>query len=207
MKIGITGGTGFVGRAFVERYFREHDLTILTMKGEQPRRFGDEKYVCSDFSAEDIVRKFSGCDAVVHLAFARPPIGRPDSAENYYESISISDNVFSASKALDITNIVVMSSRSVYNASMPMPLKEDFTSPYSVYGEAKLEVEKLGASYNERGMKIKFLRSAQVMGIGERRNLMTVYLERSLKKETLNVYGEGASTKTYIYVKDAARAR
>ena len=206
MKIGVTGGTGFIGKVFVSSVCGEHDLTVLTLEGESPVRFGSEEYVTSDFSREDMVQKFAGCDAIVHLAFARPAASGADSVGNYFESIAISENVFGAASDLGIKNVVTLSSRSVYSASMEMPLTEERAEPYSVYGAAKLTVEKIGGICNARGMKIKFLRCAQVMGVGERKNLMTVYFEKARGKETLPVYGEGASTKTYIYVKDVARA-
>ncbi|MBQ7715142.1 MAG: NAD(P)-dependent oxidoreductase [Clostridia bacterium] len=206
MKIGITGGTGFIGRCFVSENCGTHDLTILTLEGETPLHYGNERYIPSDFSKESIKKAFGDCDAIVHLAFARPPEGRKEALSDYSDSISLSERVFKAAEEEGIKNVVVMSSRSVYNSSMKMPLTEDDTAPYSIYGAAKLEVEKLGDPYNRRGMNIKFLRSAQVMGVGERRNLMTVYLESSVRKEPLKVYGEGISTKTYIYVKDVSKA-
>ncbi len=206
MKIGLTGGTGFIGKYFVSEYGDSHDLTVLTLEGDPASPAGDPRYISSDFSVKDIENKFASCDAIVHLAFARPPVGGEDSMSRYADSISVSENVFTAAKNLGIANVVVMSSRSVYNASMKMPLAEDRVGPYSVYGEAKLAVEKIGEKFNGDGMRIKFLRSAQVMGAGERKNLMTVYLERSVNKEPLYVYGKGISTKTYIYVKDVSRA-
>ncbi len=206
MKIGVTGGTGFIGRSFVSRYCTEHDLTILTLENEKVTPFGNEQYISSDFSEESIMENFKGCDAIVHLAFARPAIGKQETFSDYFDSISLSEKVFSAAKKLAVTNVVVMSSRSVYNSRMKMPLSEERVDPYSLYGAAKAAVENIGEIYNRCGMKIKFLRSAQVMGVGERKNLMTVYLEKAMNKEPLTVYGEGVSTKTYIYVKDIARA-
>ena len=103
--------------------------------------------------------------------------------------------------------MVLISTRLVYSDDLPSPIKEEFTKPYSYYGISKLMSENIANIYNKRfGMKIKSLRMAQIIGIGERKNLMTIYLERSLAGEKLSVYGKGISSKAYVYVKDAARA-
>ncbi len=207
MIICVTGGTGFIGRYFISKYSNEHKLIVLTTRKYSIERIGNEDYVYTDYSVDSLINIFKNCDAIVHMASIRPTKEYEKSALSYFENVTVSENIFKAAKMLEISNIAVLSSRSVYNSSMPMPLKEEYTAPYSLYGASKMMIENIGGIYNrEYGMKIKFLRLAQVMGIGERRNLMTVFLENSIKHQTLSVYGEGISEKTYVYVKDVSAA-
>ena len=65
-----------------------------------------------------------------------------------------------------------------------MPFCEDGkTAPLSYYGAAKLVIENIAHLYNVRKkMKIKSLRLAQVLGVGERPGYMpTIFLEKCLK--------------------------
>ena len=211
MKIGITGATGFLGKNLLKEYAHEHSFIVTSTR--DPKNIEglcihtNIKYVKCDYETESLVQCFNGCDAVIHMAAKRPDNNSESSFTNYYDNIRMSENVFEAARILGLKNVVLISTRLVYSDDLPSPIKEEFTKPYSYYGISKLMSENIANIYNKRfGMKIKSLRMAQIIGIGERKNLMTIYLERSLAGEKLSVYGKGISSKAYVYVKDAARA-
>jgi len=64
VKILITGGTGLIGRAFIQRF--EHDYTILTRRPESAaRQMGDQHRYIARLSGLDNLNEF---DAVINLA-------------------------------------------------------------------------------------------------------------------------------------------
>ena len=141
MVIGVTGGTGFIGRYFLSSYANKHKIVVLTTKKGNIERIGGEEYRYTDYSIDSLKEILTGCDAVVHMAGKRSSADAERSAVNYFDNVTVSENVFQASRLLGIKNLVVLSSMSVYNPSMAMPLKEEFTSPYSLYGVSKMTVE------------------------------------------------------------------
>lgn len=207
MNIAITGATGFIGRHYLEECGNQHSITVLTTQNNEIKNVADERYIYCDYTIESIKQCIAGCDAIIHMAGVRSPVGKSDNISYYFDNMRISENLFVAAMESGINNIVVLSSISVYSSILQRPFIEEITQPFSLYGASKLAVENIAAVYNRKyGLKIKSLRLAQVMGTGERRNLMTIYLENSLAHKTLDVFGTGSSIKTYIYVKDVVQA-
>ena len=207
MKIGITGGTGFIGQYLLPELAPEHTLTVITSrKGtEGLYQHPNLSYLTAPYDREGFRRAFEACEAVVHLGAKRSTPEREKSITSYFENMESTEALFAACAELDIRNVVSISSVAVYDAGLPSPCPEtQAPSPRSNYGVAKLAIEGMARLYNRRcGMRIKSLRVAQVLGLGERGGYMpAVFLERCLRQEKLSVYGLGAGGKEYIYVKE-----
>lgn len=211
MKIGITGGTGFIGQYLLRALAPEHMLTVITSREEAAGLYQHPNlsYLTAPYDQEGFRRAFDGCEAVVHLGAKRSDPEREKSIVSYFGTIQSAEALFAACAELGIRNVVSISSVAVYDAGLPSPCAEtQVPLPLSNYGVAKLAIEGVASLYNRRcAMHIKSLRVAQVLGLGERGGYMpAVFLERCLRKERLSVYGRGASGKEYIYVKDVVRA-
>lgn len=211
MKIGITGGTGFIGQYLLPELAPEHTLTVITSrKGtEGLYQHPNLSYLTAPYDREGFRRAFEACEAVVHLGAKRSTPEREKSITSYFENLETTEALFAACAELDIRNVVSISSVAVYDAGLPSPCPEtQAPSPRSNYGVAKLAIEGMARLYNRRcGMRIKSLRVAQVLGLGERGGYMpAVFLERCLRQEKLSVYGRGTGGNEYIYVKDVVRA-
>lgn len=210
MKIGITGGTGFIGQYLLKECVNEHEFRVAYSGKSERRLFEHENiaYFVSDYSQESFEKIFKGCDAIVHLGAKRPSKENEESILSYTENIVTAEHLFKAAVNQNITNIINVSSRSVYSSDLHLPFTEDVTKPYNNYGVIKLAVENMANIYNNKyNMRIKSLRLAQVLGLNEKPGLIsTVFFERCVRKETLYVYGKGVSAKEYIYVKDVVNA-
>lgn len=210
MKIGLTGGTGFIGQHLLKDYADRHTFVAATSR-ENTGGFYQHpniQYVFSNYSITSFCAAFAECDCIVHLGAAKSSAGAEKKIENFYCNISACENIFYAAHSLGIKNVINISSRCVYEPSLPKPFKEELTAPLNRYGAAKLCTENIAAIFNRScGMKIKSLRLAQVLGSGMRSgDLLSVYLERSLKGKPLEVFGRGESAKEYIYIKDVTAA-
>lgn len=210
MKIGLTGGTGFIGQHFLKDYADRHTFVAATSR-ENTGGFYQHpniRYVISDYSIDSYRSMFMGCDCIVHLGAKRYSAENEKCFAHYIENITASECLFEAACLLGIHNVVNISTTSVYNPNQKQPYTEEQTHPFNRYGISKLCVEELAGLFNrKKGMHIKSLRLAQVIGLGERSGyLLAVYLERCLKGKTLEVFGRGESAKEYIYIKDVTAA-
>ncbi len=210
MKIGITGGTGFIGRYFLQALSPMDEAVVLTSRSVFSDLINKPNitYICGGYCREDFYRAFSDCDCIVHLGAKRSSPENEKSLAPYLENIQAADDLFKAAQELGIGNIVSISSTAVYSQENAVPFQESANPiPLSFYGVSKRSVEELAAHYNRRyGMCIKSLRAAQVLGLGERPNYMpAIFLQKCLAGQKLSVYGTGTAGKEYIYVKDIVR--
>ena len=209
MKIGITGGTGFIGQCLIKNWSEKHQFKVLCIEDEFDSFYSSSnvEYYHSEFSVEEMQGFFLGCDGIVNLGGVLSTPDRETGLLRYDVNIEIAEKVFKAAERLGIKNVVNISSRTVYDHSINGPYKEnDVPHPFNLYSVAKLAVENISAIYNRQfGMRIKNLRFAQVFGPGGRNGyMMEVFKNNALRKETLKVIGNQG--KELLYVKDAARA-
>lgn len=211
MKIGLTGGTGFIGQYVLKENANEHEFVVVTSRDTKDSLFvhPNVKYVTAAYNQSEFEKAFEGCDAVVHLGAKRSSKEAEESILNYAENLRVSEDLFKACVNLNIKNIVNISSYAVYDTTLPLPFEESLAvAPLSNYGVMKHTIEGLAHLYNRKyAMNIKSLRLAQVMGVGERGGYMlSIFLERSLNQQALNVYGKGVAGREYVYVKDVSKA-
>lgn len=215
MHLAVTGGTGFIGQWLLRLYGAEHHFVVPCLKSEleDPLRSGGWirtpliQYIACDYTAQGLAGVMAGAEAVLHLAAGRPLPGESRLAD-FLPNIALGEQVFLGALDAGITNIVNISSRSVYGAA-PAPWKEsDLPRPRGGYAIAKYAVELLADELCQtRGARIKSLRLAQVMGRGERSGyLIATLLSRAAQGLPLQVYGTGAGHREYLYIKDVCRA-
>ncbi len=211
MKIGLTGGTGFIGQYVLKENANEYEFVVVTSRDTTDGLFvhSNVKYVTAAYNQNEFEKAFEGCDAVVHLGAKRSSKEGEESVLNYTDNLRVSEDLFKACNNLNIKNIINISSYAVYDTTLPLPFEESLSvAPLSNYGVMKHTIEGLAHLYNRKyAMNIKSLRLAQVMGVGERGGYMlSIFLERCLAGQVLNVYGKGIAGREYVYVKDVSKA-
>lgn len=197
MKIAVVGGNGFIGKEFI-RYASE--------RGHQTMVIGSSVDAFSDSGGRQISELLSESDAVVFLAAKRPTADF--SLEEYYYNIRLAGSYFEHICKSGVKNVVIASSISVYS-SLEFPWKEkEWDCPLSLYGASKQAIDGLAIYYsNLHGMKIKSLRLAQVIGMGERKGfLLNTLIDNAIMGRKQTVYGAGTGRRQYIYVKDVCDA-
>ncbi len=211
MKIGVTGGTGFIGQYLLKEYSIENEFVVITSREccENLYINSNIKYITGNYNQEEFEKDFADCDAVVHLGARRSSKESEESILNYLENLRVSEELFKACLKLQIKNVVNISSTAVYDTTLPIPFNEKMAvAPLSNYGAMKHTIESVAHLFNRKyDMHIKSLRLAQVMGVGERGGYMlAIFQQRCLNQELLNVYGKGIAGREYVYVKDVASA-
>lgn len=213
LKLLITGGSGFIGKHLCNIFGKEYDLHIVGTKKDVNKvetfKYIEFPYYVTDYSVEslkDIFEKIKP-DAVVHLAAHRPE-GINEGIVTYLENLRISANLFEACLNNNVSNIVNTSSRLIYSQDNPQPWKEDSQiTPKGYYALSKYWVEQTAEYFNNKGLQIKTLRLAQVIGYGEREGyLLQIYAENAKKGLPLTVFGECKGKRHYVYVNDVVAA-
>lgn len=209
MRIGLTGGTGFIGQWLIRLYASKYEFVVLT-SGNHSSEYFVHKNVCykkGEYSPDSMREIFRGCDCLVHLGAGLSTKERETGFLNYQDNIASSENLFEAARSLGIRNVVNISSRTVYDHGRPGPYREDMVPlPMNYYAAAKLSVEHIASLYNRRfDMKIKTLRLAQIFGPGGRGGyMMEIFRQKSEAGEQITVLDNQG--KELLYVKDAAKA-
>ncbi len=158
MRVLVTGGTGLIGRAAVERLLQHGwDVRVIDI-GQGTRLDGADYVECNILNYDDVLRATRGCDAVVHMAALRMPSLAPGH-ELFQINVQGTFNIFEAAAAVGIRRIVQASSINALGSTYSLPdIKVDYfpideahptftTDPYSF---SKQTDEAIGAYYWRR---------------------------------------------------------
>jgi UDP-glucose 4-epimerase len=229
-KIVVTGGCGFIGRAFIQTSLATgadsirvlDNLSVGTREelGEvagdvevtDRRDWGDRlALVEGDIRDAEVVRSaLEGADAVVHLAAntgVEPSVKDPvfDCDVNVRGTL----NVLEACRIQGVRRMVFASSGAPLGVQVP-PLHENLAPrPVSPYGASKLAGEGYCSAYFQTfGIETVALRFGNVYGpgSGHKSSVVAKFIKHALSGETLEIYGDGGQTRDFIYIADLIRA-
>ena len=197
-KIGLVGGSGYIGKCFQSMYANESELVDVSRKNA----------AISEYSAEQLEKALIGCDSVVIFAAKKVSPNENQTLMLYEDNVKIVENTLIACMSLGIKSIVYLSSRCVYSNLQKSPVSENGEiAPINYYGLSKYSGELLCKYYNRNfGANIKVLRISQVIGNDKNGYLISKYIENAAKGNPLPVFGNSVGRRDYIYVKDACRA-
>lgn len=215
MRVGVTGGTGFIGQYLLRDYGENYDFIVpVRDKSKIVKNRTGVRFVESDYTVDSLKNVLQDCDAVIHLAAKGMPKNRnPLKMEDYLPNIIASASIFEACREIGITNIINASSKAVWGGQVETVLlyENDVPRPGDEYGVSKLCGEVLAEFYSDRyGMKIKNYRMSEICGLDLCRGMMnpfwSVLLNASVNRKPIPIYGQGIGGRDLIYVKDVTRA-
>lgn len=229
----VTGGAGYIGSQIV-RDLAKNGLKIIVIDnlelGHKNSLSGcDAKFFQSDFSDAEALKKiFSSfpVEAVVHLA-AYSEVGESaKNPEKYFKNnVENSKKLLEAMKEAGVKKFIFSSSASVYGEAEKMPIKESApTKPINIYGQTKLEFEKILANeHRKKNLDFIALRYFNAAGaeldgsMGEDHNPESHLIPRLFKtiidkSQKMEIFGndyptpDGTCIRDYIHIKDIASA-
>lgn len=219
MRVLVLGGSGFLGSHIVDKFLAEkHDVAVYDLYPERFRRSpAGITFHTGDFGNVGALDELiaTGFDAVIHCVSTTTPKSSNESPE-----FDIQSNVIGTLYLLDICvkhkvgKLVFMSSGgTVYGDIGDLQVVDEShaVKPMCSYGVSKLTIEHYLEVYRHlRGLDYVALRLSNPFG--ERQSplralgALTVFLHRTLKNQSVEVWGDGAVTRDFIYVGDVANA-
>lgn len=216
----VLGGAGFIGSHLAEALARDgHSVRIFDRphvdRLPQLRSAARFEIFSGDFlDPRSLMPALRGAEVVYHLVSTTLPKSSNDNPMYDVESNVLGTlRLLEAARAADVRKIVFVSSGgTVYGVPASLPVKESHpTEPISSYGIHKLMVEKyLALARRLHGLEYCIVRPANLYGPRQRLDIaqgaIAVFLDRALRDEPIEMWGDGSVVRDYVYVDDAVDA-
>lgn len=220
VKCLVLGGGGFIGSHLAESLAQAgHHVKVFDRPQGRALQLLEGRKHCEIFTGDfldprDLGRALPATDVVFHLISTTVPKNSNDDQASDVES-----NIVGTLRLLDlcrshkVRRIVFPSSGgTVYGVPRSIPIDETHpTDPISSYGIHKLTIEKyLHLNRVLHGLDYRVLRIANAYGERQRtdtaQGAVSVFLERVLRGEAIQIWGDGSVVRDYIYVGDIVQA-
>lgn len=218
MKILVTGGAGFIGSHIVDLLVARGDQVVTIdnlSSGKKEQVHPAAKLIKIDITDPGLIHVFEQekPEAVIHQAaqiHVNTSVEDPvlDANTNIIGTI----NLLEACRKTGVKKVVYASSAAVYGNPEYLPIDEKHpVAPLSGYGISKHTVEHYLEVYSRLyGLKYTALRYANVYGLRQdprgEGGVVSILVDKYLRREPFTVFGDGEQTRDYIYVEDVARA-
>jgi nucleoside-diphosphate-sugar epimerase len=216
-RVCVTGAAGFIGRWVVaELVDRGHSVVGLDdlSRGsrEHVAEFDDERFTFREGDVrnpEDVAAVVTdGTTACIHLAAeidVHESLEAPD--EHFRTNLAGTQTVLEACRRTD-TRLSPVGTCMVYDvADSDAGIDETHpVKPASPYAGSKLAAENLAESYyHAYDLPVTLLRPFNTYGPYQEGGVVPIFVDRDLRGETLQIYGDGTQTRDLLYVTDCAR--
>jgi nucleoside-diphosphate-sugar epimerase len=203
MKILITGGTGFTGKALVKRLLdMGHEVVALDykegLKTQELRDWGAEVVLGSVTDMEVVRRAVQGVEVVHHVAAAFREMDVP---ESYYHEVNVGGtrNVLQAALDAGVRKVVSCSTCGVHGNVDHPPAGEDAPiQPADYYQRTKYEAEPIALEFSQKGLDTVILRPAAIYGPGDPERFFLIF--KRVAKGTFPMFGNGKTLYHPLYI-------
>lgn len=203
MKVLVTGGTGFTGKALVHRLLEQgHQVVALDYKEglrtQELLDWGAEVMLGSVTDREVVRRAVDGAEVVHHLAAAFREMNVPDS---HYQEVNVGGtrNVLEAAREAGVHRFVYCSTCGVHgNVDHPPGGEDAPIQPADYYQRTKYEAEPIVREFHQRGLPSVILRPAAIYGPGDPERFLLIF--RRVAGGTFPMFGNGRTLYHPLYV-------
>lgn len=172
MKVLVTGGTGFTGKALVKRMLDEgHQVVALDRqegyKSQDLRDWGAELVIGSVTDRALMRRCMQGVEIVHHVAAAFRELSVPRSR---YREVNVEGtrNTLDAALEAGVRKFIYCSTCGVHGHVEHPPAGEDAPiRPADYYQRTKYDAEPIVSAYVAKGLRTTILRPAAIYGPGD----------------------------------------
>lgn len=215
-KTVVIGGAGFIGSHVVEE-LESQGHTVMVLDSFATGRRENLKNTRAEVKMTAIQRmnmltsnmNYFEPDYVIHLA-AQSAIGTSWNDPRYDQEVNIfgTINVILAARECGAKKIVFSSTSAVYKPTQEVLTEDSITAPDTPYGISKLAAEGyLRAMYGDAAVILRFgnVYGPRQVPLGE--NQVIARMIQHLEQGTpFSIHGNGEQKRSFVYVKDVARA-
>lgn len=220
VNILLLGGYGFIGTNIM-KYVDAHnrrDYKFLVFD-RFPQHLDHVHFDCvtktysGDFSDEYLLKQVlqeNKIDIVIHSLSASVPSSSKDNAFDLQYNVLPTISLLNMMVEYGVGKIVFISSGGAIYGDHYVDKcghrEDEVLFPKSAYGVSKLVIEKYLYLYQvQYGLKSLVLRLSNPYGpyhYSQKQGIINIALERALKGETFEIWGDGEGKKDYIYIED-----
>jgi nucleoside-diphosphate-sugar epimerase len=218
----VTGGAGFIGSHLVEALIYQ-GFSVRVLDNFSTGKYANLAHIpaerlhimAGDISDEKTVWLASeNIAGIFHLAaLVSVPASITQPRQSFNDNAKGTFNLYEAARLRQIPRMVQASSAAVYGDNPHLPLSEEATlKPLSPYALDKLYGEYLAATYFRcYRISATALRFFNVYGERQDPNspysgVISHFNKRLAQGEKVTIYGDGAQTRDFVYVKDVVNA-
>lgn len=214
----VLGGAGFIGSHLAQALAREGHRVRVFDRPHVDRlplfASGFEVFTGDFLNPQALAPALQGVEIVFHLVSTTLPKNSNDNPAYDVESNVLGTlRLIELCRASHVRKLVYVSSGgTVYGPPRSVPVREDHpTEPISSYGVHKLMVEKyLHLEHHLNGLDYCVLRPPNLYGPRQRldtaQGAVAVFLDRALRGEPIEIWGDGSVVRDYVYIADAVDA-
>ncbi len=215
-KVLVTGGAGFIGSNLVDSLLEKgFEVSVLDnlSSGKISNLPPGIDIIKGDIRNEEVVKNsLKDVQVLYHLAAQasvavsmKEPI--LDATVNTIGTLNLLKYAFDS----EIDHFIFSSTGgAIYGEPDNIPPNEASSEdPMSIYGVSKLASEKYIKFYEKIGLKCSILRFANVYGPRQdphgEAGVISIFLNNIKNNKPLYVFGDGTSSRDYVFVKDVAK--
>jgi UDP-glucose 4-epimerase len=211
----LIGGNGFLGRALARALARAgREVYVLSRSAVPGQRGGITFHRASQDDADAVATLLGRCGTVVHLASTTTP---GSSARN--PSVDTEENLLPATRFAEAMSAIppdrllfVSSGGAIYGNPDRLPADESLVPrPLSYHAAGKVALEALFTAFaHANGISLAILRPSNIYGPGQPLRggfgLVRTLLEKALREETVEMWGDGTAMRDYLFIDDFVEA-
>lgn len=208
MKIGVTGGQGFIGSHIrTELLARGHQVVVFDRHPHTAMAEGEEFFLGDIRDETAVVELAAHVEGIIHLAAVlgtQETIGNPRPSAD--TNIRGSLNVFEAANQYGLPAVYAgvgnswMRDHGTGSYTISKTAAEDYARMFNAYRDGRISIVRPVNAYGP-GQSV-----AAPYGTSKVRKILPAFTCRALTGADIEVYGDGTQVSDCVYVGDVARA-